>query len=414
MRYHHIYLNVDDSVKSTESISNILFNAGFVAAGADEGEGVLTISVSPPADGWTPVYVSDPLFENIEALSNPNDFFIPLSKKLGNSPLFIIDLDEDDILQYWIFRNGECVDQYNSEWKLLPQEEQKNVSGKPETLSSVFSDMDAGAWKNWLEMSGSGHEKYYRLGEMTQLSGWNVTYENTSKDNKALRFKYVRELSPAFAGPKHLFPWILFAVPAAYFSLRYQSTPEFVPAPHTPDNNENLPRWHKYLIENVFAFYGDYFVNLIKGVQIFLRIYYKASDSLHVIIGRTQTPVDALWHIEVASHFTDGTEFITTNAAGDPHLPIPNRTIFWLPKIENIDELIKSHIENSEKHINGRELKFYSEDTYLLELQKNIKNDYELLRKSGFLRYCRNDTYGLSLKGAVKMLYGQWKSIQQI
>ena len=409
MSFHLIVATTKEKNQIVKHITDLLFDKGCLyTSGKSLKEDVLTLKVSSDKNRVF-LQSSDPFFTETKLFSSPNDFFLPFSEVCNSNYLFIVELDEEDTLQFWIFQNGSCVDQYHSAWKSFPTEKQKEgVAGNPEILEQVFPAHNRENWKKWLVSDASASEKLEQLKKLIQLPD-NIFHDLTEEEQEStiLNFRVPPKQQEV---PKHLFPWIAIAAPAVYATLRYRIHPELKPSPYTPSDNENLPVMHTYLQEKGFDYFGDYILNIMREVVTFLRLYYRSSDCTHISVSRTQTPVDVTWQTEISNHFIDETSITTTNSAVNVPFSIPYRIIYWKPEISQIKDMLEYHLDIIKRNYSNKTVKVYSENTYLEDIQAEIQKDFTTLQEMGLLRPRSHNTYGLTWKGTFQMLYRQWKS----
>lgn len=347
---------------------------------------------------------TDPFFNQSGSFENPNDFFLPLSSSLNGSAVRVIDYDEKhDVFQYWVFQNGSCKGQFFSNWRKLPESEQADVKGSAVLLTENFPNTEHEIWKTWLTLEKSGKQQYLEFLKFSNL-------DQSAEKIKEMHCKLPAVSPRPVSRIRHFFPWVLIAAPSAYFTLRYQAEPEVVPAPHTPTDNRDLPGLHKHLLVSGLEYFGDFNVSLIKGIQTFVRLYGRTADCVQLAISRTQTPLEALWHTEISTNFKDGSRITTTNAEANPDLMIPKRRIVWEPGIHDVPELLKVHETSTRQFALNRHPECVVDSDYAQTMTRYIKQDYRYLLEMGLLRRVREGEYGLSIKGAFKMLYHQWKS----
>jgi hypothetical protein len=209
--------------------------------------------------------------------------------------------------------------------------------------------------------------------------------------------------------PRHLFPWLLLAAPAAYVSLRYNAEPEIKPSPSTPSDNGRLPEDHCFLLSNGFEYFGDYSMEIARHTRSFVRLYFAPGGGTHVAVTRTETPVEVFWQTEISTHFDDQSKVTTTNSSVGIPFEIPRRTVFWEPALQRVEDLLASHHRHAAEKQQPPAKRVYAADEYLQELRADIRYDYEALREAGHLRLRKNGLYGLTWKGVFRMLYHQWK-----
>ncbi len=344
--------------------------------------------------------ISDPLLCECPLFASPNDFFLPFSEEFPDSAVMAIDVDEDQRLQYWIFENGSCVDQFHSAWEDLPVADKESLKGDAALLVRLCG-LEEAACRKWLD-SGRNLDGLSDLLKLTTSEG-----APTSALLTVLRFRLPEPAEHPHT-PRRLFPWIVMAAPAVYFSLRYNSEPELKPAPHTPSDNPNLGKEHQFLLDHNFEFQGDYTIDIMPQTETFARMYYRHRDGLHAGISRFATPYDAEWQLELTTHFSDGVRLSTVRSNAPSPFAVPRRILFWEPETAALESLLCLHAKRTQDHSQNRSIQLSAD--FLDEVRSSIREDYQDLWSSGFLRRRKGAVYGLSWRGAFKMLYEHWKA----
>jgi hypothetical protein len=413
MFHHQIIISDPDREKVRKAFTEILQEKGCQVAFRENEEPGLKVFLHSDSRHVS-CHLSDPFFIETQLFSSPNDFFLPLSEMVKPNAVVAIDYDdENDVFQYWIFSNGSCVDQYHSLWRDFSGNEQEGIKGNADSLHSVFPSVSKDQWQQWLDAEHEGPQAFAAFKDLAGLKQVASPDDIDQEDRELVYFRLPELHVSQQLIPKHLFPWILLATPAAYYSLRYYENPELKPAPHTPSDSQDLHNTHHFLQQEDFTFFGDYMVNIAAQVQTFIRLYFRPKDNLHISISRIESPVDVSWQTEVSSHFTDDTKVSTTNAFSHSPFSLPQRIIFWKPEMQAIKDLLSFHLEKLKDFTQGRKPEVYTEENYLTKIKESIQKDYLALQKAGYLQMKTAGMYGLTWRGAIRMLYKQWKSSRQ-